>query len=394
VIDQLKTDVVLTAGQFVAADNTLLRHTFTGAENTSSPIEDETVFLSTPRIYKPEEGYSITTGVSQPSQAQLTGAGVQYPVWITGRYLQIPAELPQSVKRLSQNITRRAQTPYDKVIAVRNYLAQLTYDENGSFPPGDSDAVENFLSIQKKGNCTNFATSAVVLLRSAGVPARFCTGYIPHTFDQKSTTYIVQARDYHAWPEVYFPGYGWVEFEVTPGGSTELVAPINPGQTGSDSSFPDLNYFQEGYIPPDGGADNAAAAPPQEDWSRPLIIIIVVLLLLAAGIELGLRAWNRTFQRADYSAGTYAKLWFTASLMKLPGSPQQTPREFGENLAGFVPEQKKAIMDITRAYMDYRYGGHKGLDIKKKQALRHSWVAISWAMLKMRISRVFKSFSL
>ena len=91
--------------------------------------------------------------------------------------------------------------------------------------------MEDFLLVQKSGNCTNFATAAVVLLRSAGVPARFCTGYIPHYVDKTANTFVVLAKDYHAWPEVYFPGYGWIEFEVTPGLATTDIAENTTGNT-------------------------------------------------------------------------------------------------------------------------------------------------------------------
>lgn len=395
VINKLKSDVVLTAGQFLAADNALLRHSFAGTEGVSSQAEDETIFFSTPRIYKPEEGYSITISEVKFSPAQLTAAGDQYPAWITSRYLQIPAELPRLVQRLSQNITRRAQTPYDKVLAVRNYLSQLKYDEKGTSPPPGSDAVDDFLTMQQTGNCTNFATAAVVLLRSAGVPARFCTGYVPHTWDQKNSTFYIEARDYHAWPEVYFPGYGWVEFEVTPGGTAELIAPESDfTSSGSGTTYPELYYYEEGYIPLDGGDNNTSAVFTENNWFSPVLTIIVVLLLLALSLEFIMRAWYRKFHRADYTAETYAKLYFAASLMKLAGSTGQTPQEFADNLAGFIPEEKKAINNITRLYAEYRYGGSTLNDLKSKQELRHAWLRISLTMLKRRISRLFAGLTL
>jgi transglutaminase-like putative cysteine protease len=395
VINKIKSDVVLTAGPFIAADNTLLKHSFAGTDISPAIIEDETVFLSTPRIYKPDEGYSITVGMLRPSQTQLAEAGIQYPKWITDRYLQIPNELPQSVKRLGPNISRRMQNPYDKVIAIRMYLAQLAYTENGTFPPAGSDAVENFLTVQKSGNCTNFATAAVVLLRTAGIPARFCTGYIPHTWDQKNATFLVEARDYHAWPEVYFPGYGWMEFEVTPGSVTNLVSPeSNLDLTGAGNSDPNNLYYDESLFAPDGSSIDPSAALPQENSILPILYTVIAFLLLALGVEYGLRSWYLKFKRADYTAEVYAKLHFVASMMQLSASPQQTPQEYAEQLAGFVPEQKEAIFSITGAYTDYRYGGNQSPDIKKIQELNHSWRVISGALLKKRFSSFFRGFNI
>ena len=53
------------------------------------------------------------------------------------------------------------------------------------------------------------------MLRSVGIPARLAVGYAQGDYDPATSTYTVLARDSHAWPEVYFPGYGWVIFEPT-----------------------------------------------------------------------------------------------------------------------------------------------------------------------------------
>ena len=57
-------------------------------------------------------------------------------------------------------------------------------------------------------------SAEVVLLRTLGIPARWSVGYAQGESTQ-DRTYIVRQRDAHAWPEVYFTGLGWVEFEPT-----------------------------------------------------------------------------------------------------------------------------------------------------------------------------------
>lgn len=54
------------------------------------------------------------------------------------------------------------------------------------------------------------------MLRSVGVPARLATGYISGDRQANTDTYLIRVKDYHAWPKVYFPGYGWIDFEATP----------------------------------------------------------------------------------------------------------------------------------------------------------------------------------
>src|SRR5438067_2322891 len=54
------------------------------------------------------------------------------------------------------------------------------------------------------------------MLRSQGIPSRMAAGYAPGTFDTTSQSYVVRESSAHTWPEVYFPKYGWIEFEPTP----------------------------------------------------------------------------------------------------------------------------------------------------------------------------------
>lgn len=96
--------------------------------------------------------------------------------------------------------------------------------ESGKKPVG-KDFAKWFLTENKKGSCTHFATAAVLLCRSVGIPARYCEGFIinPKDADKNSITeggYItmtVPDNRAHAWAEIYVNGYGWMPFETTPG---------------------------------------------------------------------------------------------------------------------------------------------------------------------------------
>ena len=86
--------------------------------------------------------------------------------------------------------------------------------------------VEYFLRESKRGYCTYFATSAAVILRCAGIPARYCAGYTVNTntgayyTDGQSNKYMkydVYDNAAHAWVEAYIDGYGWVIVDATPG---------------------------------------------------------------------------------------------------------------------------------------------------------------------------------
>lgn len=95
------------------------------------------------------------------------------------------------------------------------FTAEYTYTLTPEAAPQEEDFVRYFLSESKEGFCVHFASAAVLLLRSAGVPARFAQGYAVSPDASGSWTNV---PDYcaHAWVEVYWGGAGWVPVEVTP----------------------------------------------------------------------------------------------------------------------------------------------------------------------------------
>lgn len=99
---------------------------------------------------------------------------------------------------------------------IVNRLAQTThYDRNTPAPPAGEDYVDWFLNHAQQGYCMHYATSAVLLLRAAGIPARYVSGYVadvPHSGKTEVTDYGA-----HAWVEYYIDGVGWVPQEATPG---------------------------------------------------------------------------------------------------------------------------------------------------------------------------------
>src|SRR5439155_19800440 len=111
-------------------------------------------------------------------------------------------------------ITRDKTNAYDKAEAIELYLrTNFKYSTVVKAPPSGRDPVDYFLFDLKEDFCEYFASSMVVMLRSVGVPARVVEGYTMGTFDEPTGGYMITERNAHAWVEVYFAGYGWIEFE-------------------------------------------------------------------------------------------------------------------------------------------------------------------------------------
>lgn len=158
--------------------------------------------------------YQSRAWLANPTVEQLAAAGGHYPEWISERYLQIPEDLRRQLKVLAEQITVGSTTPYDQASAVTAYLRrEIAYSTSVPAAPNGVDPVAYVLFRSQRGFCTYYASAEVMLLRSLGIPARLAVGFAQGEF--AGGTYTVLREDAHAWPEVYFPGLGWVEFEPT-----------------------------------------------------------------------------------------------------------------------------------------------------------------------------------
>jgi protein-glutamine gamma-glutamyltransferase len=181
---------------------------------------DKTGGIRVGQSLEPGMIYSVMSIRQDYSPDDLRNSGGLVPPEVMLRYLQLPETVTDRTRALAEEITQGLETPYDKVIAVRDYLmANFPYDY---FPPPqapETDAVDQFLFVDKRGICEHFVSAMVVMLRSLNIPARLVAGYGSGDYNPFTNYYEVRANDAHAWVEVYFPGRGWVPFDPTPGWS-------------------------------------------------------------------------------------------------------------------------------------------------------------------------------
>ncbi len=163
---------------------------------------------------------TVYTVVSQRyplAPERLRAAPAEYPSSIADPYRQLP-EIPQRVRELARQITSPYDNTYDQVLAIQRYLEEnYPYQLDIPVPDYDADTVDWFLFEQRSGFCEMYASALVVMLRSLGIPARLVAGYSSGQYNLLTGYFEVRARDAHAWTDVYFPGYGWLAFDPTPG---------------------------------------------------------------------------------------------------------------------------------------------------------------------------------
>lgn len=131
------------------------------------------------------------------------------------RLLAVPPEIDPAVAALALEVTANAPTQPEKIAAITDYLMN-NHAYSADFARGSGDPVSEFLLSKKSAHCQYFAAGAVIMMRAAGVPARYASGYYAHEKTADAGALIVRGRDAHAWAEAYVDGVGWVNVDATP----------------------------------------------------------------------------------------------------------------------------------------------------------------------------------
>lgn len=326
--------------------------------------------------------YRSEGSVLLASASRLRGSAPEpYPDWVADAYLQLPEALPQRVRDLAAEAAGGAETPYDQALAVRDYLlANYRYELGVPQPPAGSDGVDFFLFETREGYCDYYASAMVVLMRSLGVPARYVLGYAPGQYDQDRNEYVVREFHYHAWPEVYFPGFGWQQFEPTPPEAIEFggeLAGAADSRGGIDADFVEGEFLED----QSASVPVGVAATGGGGFSQTLLAALALAgLLLAALTFVYHRAWWR-LSNLDRTAELYGKMTRLGVLLGTPQRPHQTPLEYGRALARRMPSYAWAVLDISEAYTTYRYSPWR-VSMSQRMHAEHAWGRLRGALIR------------
>lgn len=263
-------------------------------ENTNE-ILDILTLQATPRLAT-GESYHANALIANPAVSELRSAGQEYPAWVSDEYLQLPDDFSVLIQSLAFEITATQDNPYDKAVAITNYLRrEITYKSSISFPEQTVDPLEYFLFDIKQGFCNYSASAETLMLRSIGIPARLAVGFAQGEANLQNTFFTVRERDAHAWPEVYFPNYGWIEFEPT-GNQAVLVRPEKPEE--SVSAIPTLEPLT---------ADPIRQETPAANNEKPAIISPAQIIQISVAVAGFLLIFIAIFLKKRYAPDMQTK---------------------------------------------------------------------------------------
>ncbi|HYH93540.1 MAG TPA: transglutaminase domain-containing protein [Candidatus Saccharimonadales bacterium] len=301
---------------------------------------------------------------------RLRVAGTEFPEAILERYAETPGDDlvgPQTLVVLDEilAITGPDPTQYDLAKTIESYLrdsANFTYDPNLIDDGIDCDGlsrIECFATF-KRGFCQYYAALMTALLREQGYPARIAEGYLPGSRELGTGRVIVRNSDAHAWVEVYFPRYGWVDFDPTGGGVAQIV-PLPSGQVeaspSSDpsASGPTLTRPPEDAEPSDNEPAFTGTGPINSSPVGPFIAVTMLLAVIVGVVAF--TAWRRGPRGPVSADGAYGSITRLATRLGFAPRPNQTVYEYAGALAEVLPGARPELETVARAKVEVAYGG-------------------------------------
>jgi transglutaminase superfamily protein/uncharacterized protein DUF4129 len=332
---------------------------------------------------------------------QLAAAGTAYPDW-TRRYVSIRANsigpvVQRTANQVLLSLPVERRDPFHLAEAVQDYLYEkggFTYRTDVRGMCGSEHLVDCFLRT-KQGYCEYFATTMAMMLRTQGVPARLAMGYLPgHKLSDGS--WEIDRSAAHAWVEVYFPGYGWIRFDPTPGNRendqqpTRLAAgpPVptpGPGvlpSPGTGPEGPDPSRRQ-GALGSDNGT-GAGGTGGSSGGAGPLAVVIPLLLAFAA---LGVLMWGRARNApAPEPEVAYRGVARMASRFGYGPRPTQTAYEYTAVLSDLVPRVRTDLQFVAHAKVRATYAPG-GVVLEPLRGLRDAYRRVRLGLLRLALRR-------
>ena len=250
----------------------------------------DALYLQAAEVLRSGDQYTVRAGLNSPTLQALRAAPQEMPGWVQKRYLQTPPQLTGQLRALALDITREQENSYDKAAAITAWLrANMHYSATIEAPPPGADPVTWFLFTWKSGFCNYDASAEVLLLRSIGIPARMVVGYAQGEA-VSGHIFIVRPVNAHAWPEVYFSGLGWVEFEPTASQPTlnrpsGIVISRDP-QNGTPADEESKQDLRRGQDTPTDATPTPETAPAIGGNLSPSAFGLWVIIVLSFGLIL------------------------------------------------------------------------------------------------------------
>ena len=231
--------------------------------------------------------YSFTGVTVEPDAQAMDNALSSGASQVGSSYLEVPRQVSQEIRTLTATVTSGQPTRFRQAQALQQWFRQdggFVYSLEGLRSPNAGDLDAFLAETGRVGYCEQFAASMAIMARILGIPSRVAVGFLSSRA-VGPITWEFSSHDLHAWPELFFPGAGWVRFEPTPGaraGGAPSYTRVDLGPVDSASPSPTATPSEErpsrdaSPSAPTAASDDGSSVP----WSDIAMLLLGGLLVL------------------------------------------------------------------------------------------------------------------
>ncbi|HYX51478.1 MAG TPA: transglutaminaseTgpA domain-containing protein, partial [Ktedonobacteraceae bacterium] len=350
----------------------------------------------------------ISTATAQDlSTAQFPPANSALLSNLGQSYVQTPADLKNFpiVQSTLHQWVQGSTDVYSKIKAIESHLSdrtQFAFSVKNPPVPTNVDAAAWLLQTHQ-GYCTYYATTMVVMVRMLGIPARIVNGFTQGSLQNKKTnTWIVNGTDAHSWVQVYFPSYGWINFDPTPGysvstGSTtqQSVPPVKtPPPTKPTPIATPVHQKPQPQPTPRSGVSGTGKNTSSDNAAvrQNLFLMLSLLILLGSLAIFGLALFKRYRESHAVSSITasmiYRRVCRLCLMLGMPPQRWQTPYEYYRMLGRRYPETVAPMQRLTELFVRERWAPPQhSLDPGEGPVLEKLWHQIRKTLIRSFFAR-------
>ena len=317
--------------------------------------------------------YTVTSLEADPSTDAINNANGQVvPGTVQGQYGSYAGPDAAKLLTIARDHTQGARTLLQAAVDLQNWLqsSAFTYTLKPNLPT--SHWLRSFLTTKRRGYCQQFAWAFAVLARLVGIPSRIAVGYTGGSRGLNGA-WQVSTTNAHAWPELYFPGQGWLRFEPTPHGSDgqgsattpgyasgpstgPAPLPTGPSQTqahpggsvGAGKKGPALRRLQHGQPGVAGGIAGTSDAGFWLAIGIPLLILLLLASPALARLLTRRRRWLAAAGDAGLARAAWRELTDDLADLEMPCAPGETPRAVVSRVSRQARLDRAAAEALTR----------------------------------------------
>ena len=283
--------------------------------------------------------------------------------------LALPANERALFQNLAQQLHLAGQPTSRALLNVRaHFQKNFRYS---TFRQGNAvgqSALSDFLTHSRQGHCEHFASASVLLLRAAGIPARYAVGYSVQEPERFGRGYVVRQRHAHAWAMAYVDG-AWQDFDSTPPSWGQQDASVTSWWEPVSDTLSWLMYqIRNGQI---------------QAWQIALAILALVLWLRLKPMLAG---WRKRVQPKPKGASqsTAPRTTPASAFQRIEQHLSQRgyPRQNGETLQNWLARisphlgqlASAALAQVIELHYHYRFGPQAPADPGQLEQACRTWL--------------------